>query len=107
MKKFAALMIALRVALKSLGIPIAADLRINVAFFINALGAMGLRGYEFVSYSEHAVSTGADSQAVSYIQLRHQGEMVFGVGMDHNISIASIKGILCAINRSVTAQEER
>ena len=37
---FAAMMIALRVALKSLGIPIAADLRINVAFFINALGAM-------------------------------------------------------------------
>ena len=37
---FAALMSALRVALKSLGIPIAADLRINVAFFINALGAM-------------------------------------------------------------------
>ena len=37
---FAALMIALRVALKPLGIPIAADLRINVAFFINAFGAM-------------------------------------------------------------------
>ena len=37
---FAALMIALRVALKSLGIPIAADLKINVAFFINAFGAM-------------------------------------------------------------------
>lgn len=39
---FAALMIALRVALKSLGIPIAADLKINIAFFINALGAMSL-----------------------------------------------------------------
>ena len=37
---FAALMIALRVALKSVGIPIAADLKINVAFFINAYGAM-------------------------------------------------------------------
>ena len=37
---FAALMIALRVALKSIGIPIAANLRINVAFFINAFGAM-------------------------------------------------------------------
>lgn len=37
---FAALMIALRVALKSLGIPIAADLKINIAFFINAYGAM-------------------------------------------------------------------
>ena len=39
---FAALMIALRVALKSLGIPIAADLKINIAFFINALGSHGL-----------------------------------------------------------------
>ncbi len=37
---FAAMMIALRVALKGLGIPIAADLKINIAFFINALGAM-------------------------------------------------------------------
>lgn len=37
---FAALMIALRVALKSLGVPIAADLKINIAFFVNAFGAM-------------------------------------------------------------------
>ena len=37
---FAALMIALRVALKSISIPIAANLRINIAFFINAFGAM-------------------------------------------------------------------
>ena len=37
---FAALMIALRVVLKSLAIPIAADLKINIAFFINAYGAM-------------------------------------------------------------------
>ena len=37
---FAALMIALRVALKPLGIPIGSYLRIEVAFFINAFGAM-------------------------------------------------------------------
>ena len=37
---FAALMIALRVALKPVNIPIAADLRINTAFFVNAFGAM-------------------------------------------------------------------
>ncbi len=37
---FAALMIALRIALKSLSIPITADLRINITFFVNALGAM-------------------------------------------------------------------
>ncbi|MBR6028254.1 MAG: folate family ECF transporter S component [Clostridia bacterium] len=37
---FAALMIALRVAMKQVSIPIAADLRINTAFIVNALGAM-------------------------------------------------------------------
>lgn len=37
---FAALMIAIRVALKSMSIPIAANLRINIAFFVNAYGAM-------------------------------------------------------------------
>ena len=37
---FAALMIALRVALKPLGIPIGSYLRIEIAFFINAFGAM-------------------------------------------------------------------
>ena len=67
--------------------------------FFNALRSLGLTEYEFVSYSEHAVTGGADSKAVSYIQLRHKGEIVFGVGMDSNISIASLKGIICAINR--------
>ncbi|MGI6255234.1 MAG: 2-isopropylmalate synthase [Acutalibacter sp.] len=74
--------------------------------FFNALRALGLTEYEFVSYSEHAISTGADSKAVSYIQLRHRGEISFGVGMDSNISIASIKGILCAINRSLAKEHD-
>lgn len=74
--------------------------------FFNALRTLGLTDYEFVSYSEHAVSTGADSKAVSYIQLRHQGEVIFGVGMDSNISIASIKGIICAINRREAKQNQ-
>lgn len=37
---FAALVVALRVALKSVSIPIAADLRIGVGFFVNAFGSM-------------------------------------------------------------------
>ncbi len=37
---FAALIVALRVALKSLSIPIAADLYINIGFFANAFGSM-------------------------------------------------------------------
>ena len=67
--------------------------------FFNALSTVGIAGYRFVSYSEHAVSTGADSKAVSYIELSRGDETIFGVGLDHNISLSSIKGILCAINR--------
>ena len=37
---FAALMIALRLVVKQISIPITPVLRINVAFFVNALGAM-------------------------------------------------------------------
>ena len=72
--------------------------------FFNALHNIGLDHYDFVSYSEHAISTGANSKAVSYIQLEHKGETLFGVGVDSNISIASIKGILCAINRNLSAK---
>ena len=69
--------------------------------FFNAIKAVGLEHYEFVSYSEHAISSGADSKAVSYIELKHGDERLFGVGVDSNISIASIKGIICAINRNL------
>lgn len=37
---FAALMVAIRIALKPVGIPLAADLRISASFFVNAYGAM-------------------------------------------------------------------
>ncbi|WP_322169846.1 2-isopropylmalate synthase [Acutalibacter caecimuris] len=74
--------------------------------FFNAIGAIGLNHYAFVSYSEHAISAGADSKAVSYIQLKHDGEVIFGVGVDSNISIASIKGIICAINRQLKNEKQ-
>lgn len=68
--------------------------------FFNALGQAGIEGYSFISYSEHAISMGSDSQAVAYIELRVPGGCrIFGVGTEHNINFASVKGILSAINR--------
>ncbi|SMC46284.1 2-isopropylmalate synthase [Papillibacter cinnamivorans] len=70
--------------------------------FFNAVGGMRISGFKFLSYSEHAVSTGSDSMAVAYIQLLSPaGVPVFGVGISHNINLASIRGVLCAINRAV------
>lgn len=69
--------------------------------FFNALSHIGIENYRFDSYSEHAISIGADAKAISYIQLTTPGgKPIFGVGISHNINYASIKGILCAINRN-------
>ena len=70
--------------------------------FFNALSHIGVTGYEFIDYSEHAISVGSDAKAVSYIQLKNQeGKTIFGVGMSHNIYYASIRGVICAINRDI------
>ena len=74
--------------------------------FFKALRTVGIHDYKFVTYREHAVSEGADSKAISYIQLTApDGRTVFGVGMDGNISLASIKGIICAMNRACSEQK--
>ena len=68
--------------------------------FFGALVQAGIEGYSFLTYSEHAISSGSDSQAVAYIQLQAPGgRHLYGVGTEHNINFASVKGILSAINR--------
>ncbi len=72
-----------------------------ISAFFHALRRIGLTQYQFVTYREDSISAGADSQAVSYIHLTApDGRPAFGVGIDSNISLASLKGIVCAINRA-------
>lgn len=69
--------------------------------FFNAMRSIGVDCYKFLSYSEHAISEGSDSKAIAYIELLGEdGKGVFGVGIGSNINIASIYGLLNAINRA-------
>ena len=71
-----------------------------IGAFFTAIREIGITGYEFIDYSEHAIAVGSDSKAISYIHLKNpEGKDVFGIGVSHNISYASMKGIICAINR--------
>lgn len=71
--------------------------------FFKAVEKAGVRGYTFLSYSEQAVEKGSDSRALSYIALRApDGKTVFGVGLDSDITVASVRGILSAINRAAS-----
>ena len=70
--------------------------------FFNAIHGQKMDRFTFVNYTEHAIKSGSDSQAVAYIQLKDaEGNSVFGVGVDHNINLAPLRGILSAINRAV------
>ncbi|MEG0797384.1 MAG: 2-isopropylmalate synthase [Acidaminococcaceae bacterium] len=76
--------------------------------FFQALKGIGVTGYEFISYHEHAISRGSDSKAISYIELKVPGNgHVFGVGIAANINLASILGVLCAINRALGHKQTR
>ncbi|MCP4397349.1 MAG: 2-isopropylmalate synthase [bacterium] len=52
------------------------------------------------SYNEHNIDHSSDSRAAAYICLKKSsGRIAFGIGVDANISLASIKAILSAMNR--------
>ncbi len=70
-----------------------------ISAFFDALRNTGITRYRFEAYEEHALSSGADAEAVSYIQLAVGDKTVFGVGKDMNTTTASFKAIICALNR--------
>ena len=74
--------------------------------FFSAMRAAHIEGFRFVSYHEHAISSGSDAKACAYIELEYRGHDVFGVGIHSNVSIASIRGVLAAINRALTLYGE-
>lgn len=66
----------------------------------DALKTIGAAEYDFLSYDQHALSSGSDSRAIAYIQLRNQsGQTCFGVGTSKDIRKASLRALISAVNR--------
>ncbi len=67
---------------------------------VNALRDDFLGDYKLDVYEEHSLATGSQSKAAAYIGLKGQnGEFFWGVGTDEDIINASVKALICAINR--------
>ena len=74
---------------------------------INAfLGVMAERGIAITLYDyvEHALSAGGDAQAAAYVELDVNGKRYWGVGIDADISTASLKSVVSAVNRGIRAE---
>lgn len=61
---------------------------------------LGVR-IKVLDYEEHALQSGANSQAAAYIHLldADDGRVTYGVGVSSNITRASVRAIFSAINR--------
>ncbi len=71
-----------------------------IAAFVNALAASGAPKFEVANYREHALSAGEGASAIAYIQIKlADGRTQWGAAVDTNIELASIKGVLSALNR--------
>ena len=68
--------------------------------FVAGLNATGLAQVRVMDYREHAIGSGANAQAVAYLELRVGDRTLFGVGMDADILTASLKGILSGLARA-------
>ncbi len=72
-----------------------------LAALVHGFITAGVPRFEIVNYSEHALGSGEEASAISYIQIKQaDGKTRWGAGVDTNIELASIRAVLSALNRS-------
>ncbi|MFV0396275.1 MAG: 2-isopropylmalate synthase [Coprobacillaceae bacterium] len=67
----------------------------------NAFNQNGFTYMHLLDYSEHALTSGSSSKAAAYVYLRPKGSAIqeYGVGIHPNITTATIKALVSAMNR--------
>ncbi len=78
-----------------------------IAAFLGILEREG-HAIKLYDYVEHTLSASGDAQAAAYVELQVGDMRLWGVGIDGDISTASLKAVVSAVNRAVrTASDER
>ncbi len=69
--------------------------------FCSALKADVTGDFRLRNYHEHALNSGSSSKAAAYIEIEHpDGTVTWGVAVDTDIIIASVKAVLSSLNRA-------
>jgi 2-isopropylmalate synthase len=71
-----------------------------IAAFLTIMADQGIEVTLF-DYVEHALSASGDALAAAYVDLNVNGVRLWGVGIDADISTASLKAVVSAVNRAV------
>ena len=75
-----------------------------IAAFCDAMAQVGV-DVRVLDYHEHAMSSGGDAQAASYVECAVEGQMLWGVGIDSSIVTSSLKAVVSAVNRAQRNKE--
>ena len=70
--------------------------------FVDAIRKESGLNFDVADYREHAIGMGANAAAIAYVELRlADGSSLFGVGVDKNIVVASLKAVISGVNRAL------
>jgi 2-isopropylmalate synthase len=75
-----------------------------IAAFLNVLSEQGVE-VKLYDYVEHALSASGDALAAAYVELQVNGNRLWGVGIDADISTASLKAVVSAVNRAIRVSD--
>ncbi len=74
-----------------------------VSAYVDAISELG-HHVRVLDYAEHALSAGGDALAAAYVECEvgdgENATVVWGVGMDANIVVASLQAVTSAVNRA-------
>jgi len=70
-----------------------------VEAFVSGLRAEWPGDFDVLDYSEHAIGRGSDAEAVAYVESSSGAEVRWGIGIDPNITTASLRAVLSAFER--------
>lgn len=71
-----------------------------IAAFLDILSRDGV-DIRLFDYVEHTMAASGDARAAAYVELEVNGRTLWGVGIDPDISTASLKAIVSAVNRAL------
>lgn len=72
--------------------------------FVAAMRGRGWNNFQVTDFKEQAIGTGSGTDAVAYIQISAGDKSVlWGVGIDSDISMAGLKAVASAFNRMLAA----
>jgi 2-isopropylmalate synthase len=76
-----------------------------IAAFLAIMASQGI-DVKLYDYVEHALSASGDALAAAYVELSVNGKRLWGVGIDADISTASLKAVVSAVNRAVRTEAD-